>query len=179
MFGFSKQSQKLKSYFFMGHVKNKTLKFSARLADRIGRGLLAGIAGTAAISLSQLIDMKLSKRKPSTTPADAVDKVFGSEQKSEDDKKKLTTAVHWLYGTSWGLFRVLLSVLGIRRKAGTLVEFAAITSAAFRMLPSLKVAPPVKEWGSKEIFKEILHHAVYSFVGGFVYDIIPKRKLSV
>jgi hypothetical protein len=163
----------------MKKVKDKILKTSDTLANRVGRGLLAGLAGTAAISLSQMIDMKLSRRAASTTPADAVDKVFGAEQKSAEDKKKLAGIVHWLYGSSWGLLRPALSYLGIKRKAGTLAEFIAITFAAFKMLPSLKVAPPVKEWESKEIFKEIIHHAVYSIVNGLVYDSIPKRKITV
>jgi uncharacterized membrane protein YagU involved in acid resistance len=163
----------------MRKIRDKALRVSDTLANRIGRGLLAGLAGTMAISLSQMIDMKLSKRLPSTTPADAVDKVFGAEQKNQEDTKKLAGIVHWLYGSSWGLVRALLSYLGIRKKAGTLAEFVAITFAAFKMLPSLKVAPPVKEWENKEIIKEVLHHAVYSFVSGVVYDSIAKRKLSV
>ena len=43
----------------------------AEVAGAIGKGLMAGAAGTLAITLSQMIEMKITKRKPSTAPADA------------------------------------------------------------------------------------------------------------
>lgn len=42
-----------------------------KAAKAIGIGLMAGLAGTAAITLSQTIEMKLTKRPPSTAPVDA------------------------------------------------------------------------------------------------------------
>ncbi len=45
-----------------------------RLGTAIGKGLIAELAGTLAMTLSQMIEMKTTKRKPSTAPADAVKK---------------------------------------------------------------------------------------------------------
>jgi hypothetical protein len=135
----------------------------------IGKGLIAGLAGTAAISISQAIEMKLTKRGPSTTPADAAGKVLGVQPRHEAGKERFAHFVHWAYGTSWGLFR---AVLGGRRSGrfwAALAHLAAVQTAAFVMLPELGVAPPVKKWGRAEIGKEILHHAVYSATADATY----------
>jgi hypothetical protein len=42
------------------------------VATAVGKGLFAGLAGVAAMTLSQQIEMKLSGREPSTSPGDMV-----------------------------------------------------------------------------------------------------------
>lgn len=44
-----------------------------RSAARIGMGLAAGAVGTAAMTVAQTIEMKLTGREGSTVPADVVD----------------------------------------------------------------------------------------------------------
>jgi hypothetical protein len=46
------------------------LKAVGRIAGRIGIGLMAGAAGTVAMTLVQKIEMMLSGREPSTMPAE-------------------------------------------------------------------------------------------------------------
>lgn len=55
------------------------------LGSAIGRGLLAGIAGTAAITAAQNLDMKLSGRKPSDAPAVVEGKVLGVEPRGPEN----------------------------------------------------------------------------------------------
>jgi hypothetical protein len=139
------------------------------VALRLGKGLIAGLAGTAAISLSQAIEMKLSHRPPSTTPADAAGKVLGVQPRSERDKGRFATLVHWAYGTSWGLLRAALDGGRRGRMWAPLVHLAAVQTAAMVMLPSLEVAPPVGKWGAGEIGKEVLHHTVYAAAADATY----------
>jgi hypothetical protein len=47
------------------------------LGNVIGKGLLAGIAGTAAITISQMIEMKITKRKPSEATVKVASEVTG------------------------------------------------------------------------------------------------------
>ena len=139
------------------------------LAMGIGRGLLAGVAGTAAISLSQAIEMKLTKREPSTAPADAAGKVLGIRPRHLAGKARFAHIVHWAYGTTWGLFRAALGGRPRRRLWAALAQLAAIQTAALVMLPKLGVAPPLTEWEPAEIGTEILHHAVYSIAADATY----------
>jgi hypothetical protein len=148
----------------------------SHVSGDIGRGLVAGFIGTLAITLSQMIEMKITKRAPSSTPVEAAGKVIGFEPKGEEQKEKLTNMVHFSYGTTWGEVRALISSLGLKGWKASLVHFGAIWGTAMVMLPSLKVAPPVKEWGVKSILKDGLHHAVYAFTAGLIYDQLHKNS---
>src|SRR5262245_60333498 len=78
------------------------------VALTIGRGILAGLAGTAAMSLSQMIEMRLSRRRPSTTAATAAGKVLGVQPRDPAGAARFANATHWAYGTAWGLVRAVL-----------------------------------------------------------------------
>ena len=140
-----------------------------RAATHIGKGIVAGLAGTLAISISQMIEMRISRRKPSTTPADAAGKVLGVRPRDEAGKARFANVVHWAYGTGWGLVRAALG--GPRRGLfwAPLVHLAAVQAVAMLMLPALEVAPPVTKWGAGAISKEVLHHTVYASVADATY----------
>ena len=48
-----------------------------RIAGEIGKGLMAGAAGTLAITLSQMIEMKITKREPSDSAGRSSRKSIG------------------------------------------------------------------------------------------------------
>jgi len=143
-----------------------------KFGSAIGKGLIAGLAGTAAITVSQMIEMKITKRKGSTVPADAATKALDIKPVTAADKQKFSQEVHWTYGTLWGVARGLLSLAGVKRWTATTAHFAAILGTAMIIEPALKVAPPVKEWSKEDILKDMLHHAVYAIAAGLVYDAI-------
>lgn len=140
-----------------------------KLDSVILKGLIAGLAGTAAITLSQTIEMKLTKRKPSDAPAEAVEKALDITS-AEDDKKDFSQKIHWVYGTTWGIMRGLLSLVGIRGFAATTLHTAAVWGTAVNMEPKLGIAPPIQEWETKDIAVDVFHHCVYAIVAGLVYD---------
>jgi hypothetical protein len=139
------------------------------IAALIGKGLLAGLMGTAAISLSQLIEMKISKRPPSTAPADAAGKVLRVQPRDSQGKMRFANVVHWAYGTSWGLVRAVLGGSRGDRLWAPLTHLALVQTAAMVMLPGLQVAPPIKQWRANEIATEILHHTVYAAAADVTY----------
>lgn len=142
----------------------------ARAACGLGIGLVAGFVGTAAITLSQTIAMRIQGRKPSKSPVKAVSKVFGFHADDARAEDRLNTLAHWGYGTSWGTVRGLMTVFGLRGPWADVVHWGGIQGTAFVMLPGLKVAPPVREWGASEILLEGLHHAVYVTAVGLTSD---------
>ena len=150
--------------------KNSAGLVIGNIASEIGKGLMAGAAGTLAITLSQMIEMKITKRKPSDEPAKAAQKVLDVKPETPEDKSKFSQEVHWAYGTSWGVPRGVLGLLGLKGLPATAIHFATIYSTALIMPSSLKVAPPLKEWSAKEFAVDALHHAVYAIVAGLVYD---------
>ncbi len=155
---------KLKKY------KSKPGFALSEFAAALGKGLIAGAAGTAAITISQLIEMQITKRKPSPEPADAAEKVLDVKPETEADKNKFSKEVHWAYGTSWGIPRGILGLFGLKGITATSIHFATIYGTALVMPTQLKVAPPLKEWKPKEFAVDALHHLVYAVVAGLVYD---------
>lgn len=154
-------------------MSNNTIsKAAGSVASALGKGVIAGLAGTAAITLSQTIEMKITGRKPSTVPAKAASKVLQIKAKNKKGKKTFSQEVHWMYGTSCGIARSVVSATGLKGLPATLAHFAAVLGTALIMEPALKVAPPVKEWKPQTLAVDALHHAVYATVAGLVYDAI-------
>jgi hypothetical protein len=133
------------------------------LANGIGKGLVAGLAGTAAMTVSSTIEAKVRRRQASSAPARAAEKALGIEKfESNGAEQRFRTLVHWAYGTGWGAVRGLLRAAGASPQAATAGHFAAIWGSAQVTLPVLDVAPPITMWGGKEIAIDAWHHLVYT-----------------
>ncbi|MNK64920.1 hypothetical protein D3C87_842050 [compost metagenome] len=150
----------------------------ARAACGLGIGLVAGLVGTAAITLSQQIAMRFQGRKPSSSPVKAVSKVFGIQPIDMAAEARLNTLVHWGYGTTWGAARGLMTVFGLRGPWADVIHWGAVQGTAMVMLPRLKVAPPVREWGTTDILVEGLHHVVYVTAVGLTSDALCRSLAS-
>jgi hypothetical protein len=144
-----------------------------RLAETLGKGLVAGLAGTAAMTLSSTLEMKLRDRPASTAPADAAAKVLGLAGFADDAaEQRFGTLVHWGYGTGWGVVRALLGLAGLPPAAATAAHLAAVWGSEAVMLPSLGVAPPFWTWGAEEVAIDVGHHVVYATVTGVAYELL-------
>jgi hypothetical protein len=143
--------------------------------NRIAKGLLAGLAGTAAMTVSSTIEQKLRSREPSSAPADAAANVLGIDSfPDERAKSAFGNAVHWMYGTGWGAVRGLLRGLGVPPLAATALHFAAVWGNEQVALPALGVAAPLTEWGAEEIAIDAFHHAVYVSATGAAYEALEQ-----
>jgi hypothetical protein len=144
------------------------------LASKIGMGLFAGLAGTAAMTLSSTIEMKLRQRPPSMTPAEAAGKVLGVRPESEAKKERFSNMVHWSYGTAWGGVRGLLEASGYHGRAASVLHFLAVWGVALNLLPGLKVTPPVKEWETEELAIDGFHHLIYVIATAAAYKYLKR-----
>jgi hypothetical protein len=95
----------------------------------VGKGLAAGFAGTAAMTMSSTIAQKLRHRAASTVPADATAKVLGiSEFKSQAARNRFSNISHWGYSTGWGAVHGLLASVGLGATAATAAHTGAVWS---------------------------------------------------
>jgi hypothetical protein len=145
------------------------------IAAAVGKGLIAGAVGTAALTVSTLLAQKLAGQEPSSAPADATDKLLGVEPKGEQEKQRLTTVVHWLYGSSWGVPRGLFGLAGLRGLKATVAHFASVWGSEMVMLPRMKLAPPVTRWGKKELALDAVHHLVYAGAASAAFRFLDRR----
>ena len=129
------------------------------LATAIGRGLVAGFAGTAAMTdLLARWRRGCAAARPALRPARATAKVLGIREFDSDlAQARWNDLSHWGYGTGWGVLRGLLGATGLSPRQATLAHGAAIYGAAQVTLPALEIAPPSIYWGAKEIAIDALH----------------------
>src|SRR5215217_2089353 len=150
---------------------------AGNLATAIGKGLVAGFAGTAAMTVSSTLEAKLRGRAPSSAPARATAKVLGIKE-FEDDlaQARFSDLSHWGYGTGWGILRGLLGATGMPARTATALHGGAIYGAAQVTLPALEIAPPAIFWPKQEIAIDAFHHAVYAAATGLAYQLIAGRN---
>ena len=149
------------------------MKTASRFARAIGKGVVAGVAGTAAMTVSSTIEAKLRGRAFSDAPARATAKVLGiKEFENGRAKARFSDLSHWGYGTTWGIARALLREFGLGPKAATPAHFAAVWGSAAVMLPALEIAPPFVFWGAEEVAIDVFHHLVYAAATGAAYELL-------
>ena len=136
----------------------------------IGKGLIAGLAATAAMTLSQKIEMKITKREPSEATVKVASEVTGIKPLNKEEKDKVSQEIHFAYGTVWGIARGIIGLTGLKGIPAALVHFGSVWGASMIMLPSFKAAPPVSEEDPQAIAIDGLHHAIYAITAGIVYD---------
>jgi len=146
------------------------------VAAAAGVGLAAGLAGTAAMTVSAAIEAKVRQREASTAPADAASKILGVKPEGEEQAKRFSTLVHWAYGTSWGAVRGLLDCAGLPGPAASAAHLAVIWGAEQVILPGLGVAPPLTKWGGKEIAIDAWHHLTYAAATGAAYAALNRMR---
>jgi hypothetical protein len=144
---------------------------ASTLAIGIGRGVVAGLVGTAAMTVSSTLEAKLRGRSFSSAPADAAAKMLGiKEFESDAAKARFSNLVHWGYGTGWGIARGVLRAAGVSPSASTPAHFLSIWGSALVMLPALEVAPPAWRWAKEDVAIDVFHHAVYVAATALAYE---------
>ena len=149
------------------------MKTADTVASSIGRGLLAGFAGTAAMTISSTLEARLRGRTPSTAPARATAKVLGiSSFEDGVAQARFNDLAHWGYGTGWGVIRGLLAAAGLSPRKATAAHGAAVWGSAQVTLPALDIAPPAIFWPKEEIAIDAFHHTVYALATGIAYELL-------
>jgi hypothetical protein len=145
------------------------------LATSVGKGLVAGFVGTAAMTVSSSLEARLRHRAASSAPARATAKLLGiKEFEDEIAEARFNDLSHWGYGTSWGIARGLLAAVGLSPAVATAAHGAAVWGSAQAMLPALEIAPPFVFWGKKEVAIDLFHHAVYATATGLAYSLVDR-----
>jgi hypothetical protein len=129
------------------------------------RGLLAGLAGTGVMTAYQTAVLKARGSQPSSTPAEVACRIIEGVLQREvppDRMGELNTAMHVLYGTSWGAPYGILAASRPRGVVGKgLLAGLAVWAASLVELPAMKLAPPPWEYPPAELALDASYHLVY------------------
>jgi hypothetical protein len=140
----------------------------------IVRGLVAGAAGTAAMTAAQTKYLEARGKEPSSTPAEVGRRIIeGVLQRKGPEERMglLNNAMHWLYGTSWG---AVYGVLHASRRSGPVRDgaafFALVWGASLVQLPAMGLAPPVWKYPPDELASDVGFHIVYGMTVATAYE---------
>ena len=135
------------------------------------RGMLAGAVGTAAMTLSERLEMAVTGRKPSTVPGQVGAHLLpGKDPDSVADVTQLNAPTHWAHGIAMGAVRGALDTAGLHGPQATAAHFALVWGGDAALYRTLGVADVPWRWEPAEVATDVLHKGVYAAVTGAVYD---------
>ena len=142
----------------------------ASLAVNVGRGALAGVAGSVAMTAFQkLVEMPLSEREDSYAPAELTQKLLPIHPQSAAGRWWLNYAAHTALGAMWGAAYGVAAHKGLRGPRGAAATFAAIYSQDLLTISLLGLAKPWT-WSRKDWTIDVLDKAVVIAATGAVFD---------
>lgn len=140
---------------------------SLSVPERIGLGMAAGAVGTLVMTVGQAIEIAITDRPPSATPAKAVEKLTRIELATADDEQRASTPIHWAYGTILG--GLLAALDRVPEPARTGLFFASAWGGSAVLLNALGLAQPPQNQKPRDLVTDIGHHAVYAISAGAAF----------
>jgi len=123
------------------------------------RSLIAGAAGTVAITVSTHLEMRLSGREPSAAPIDALERIAGRRLPA---RGALGTAAHLTSGLALGVPRAAIERAGVREPLATLLFLPVALAPDVVAVPALGAAAPPWRWTAAEAGVSLVHHVAYA-----------------
>lgn len=136
------------------------------------KGLFAGLIGTIVMTLSQMLEMQLTGRQPSTVPGQVGSKLLSLSPKNEDEMTSLSTKVHWAHGIALGSVFGLISLTKVTGVAAIAIFFALLWIGDALLYAALGIAPLPWHWKANELITDLFHKGVYAIATGVTYQII-------
>ena len=137
----------------------------------LAQGMFAGAVGTAAMSLTQQLEMAVSGRDPSPVPGQVAAHLLpGCNPESPSDVQRLNIPMHWAHGITMGALRGVLERAGLNGSTATAVHFAMLWGGDAALYRTLGVADAPWRWGTDALVTDLFHKGVYAAVTGAVYD---------
>jgi hypothetical protein len=146
-------------------------------AGVLARGLLAGAAGVAAMTLAEKLEQALTGRPNSYVPAHAAERLLGLPQRPDRDRLLLNWAMHWGQGILLGAVRALMAERGVRGPVGSFLHLNLRLLNDQTLENATGVGAPPWTWPVDEQAVDLLHKAVYAFVTGAVVDRLVEDPL--
>ena len=140
------------------------------------QGLLAGVAGVAAMTLSEKLEQLITKRPDSYVPAHTLERLLGLQ--ANRDNVWMNWAMHWGQGILLGAVRGIMANNGVR---GPVSSFLFMN---FRLLNdqtlenATGVGAPPWTWPKDEQAIDLFHKGVYAFVTGALADSLIRGPKS-
>src|SRR4051812_46421031 len=158
-------------------------------AGSVGRGIAAGIAGTAAMTAFQLAVRKARGERldtpvprtwadappPAQLAKKAADAVGKGRKVTKQQVPLLTNAMHWLYGASWGaVYGAVAHAVEPDPVSGGAVLAVGVWAAAYGELVPLGIYKPPWEYPTAELALDLGYHVAYGAAVAGVYAALER-----
>lgn len=143
-------------------------------ANAAMKGLVAGLAGVAAMTLAEKIEQRFTGRPNSYMPARVLERLFGLAPKPDSQRLARNWAMHWGQGIVVGAARGLMAERGVRGPIGSFLftNLRLLNDQTLENATGVGALPWT--WPLDEQAIDLLHKVIYGFVTGAVADrLIP------
>jgi len=136
----------------------------------IGQGILAGLAGVAAMTLAEKLEQLITRRPNSYVPAHTLERLLGLPHKPDRERWGLNHAMHWGQGIAAGVIRAFMASRGIRGPFSSFMFTGIRLSIDQTLENATGVGAPPWTWPRDEQIIDVLHKGVYAFTTGAIVD---------
>jgi len=142
-------------------------------------GLLAGVAGTAAMTLGEKVEQRLTDRPNSYVPAETLGRLVRKTPGSPRQALGMNWAMHWGQGILLGAVRGLMAEHGFRGPVGSFLFMNLRLLNDQTLENATGAGAPPWTWPVDEQAIDLLHKGVYAFVAGFVADYLIEGPAGI
>ncbi len=147
-----------------------------RTSTAVVLGMATGVVGTAAMTLSQALEMKVTSREASTVPGQVGARLLG--RPDEAAPQQLNMPVHWAHGIAMGGLRGLLAQTQLTPSAATAAHFAAVWGGDVVLYRTLGIAQAPWQWEPDELVTDVLHKGLYCLITGSALETLRRHIVT-
>ena len=138
--------------------------------NALTRGLVAGAAGTTAMTVSQLIEMRLTGRGGSDVPGQVAQELSGIKPSDPKARAAMSTGMHWAHGITGGAVRAAIGTAGATGPLAAALLFGGLWGLDASLYKALGIADSPWRWSGDELATDLFHKGLYSVVTSALYD---------
>jgi hypothetical protein len=134
------------------------------------RGLAAGLAGVAAMTVAEKLEQVLTHRPNSFVPGHTLERLLRLPTKPDDERLWMNWTMHWGQGVLLGAVRGLMAERGIRGPVGSFLflNLRLLNDQTLENATGVGALPWT--WPVDEQVIDLLHKAIYAFATGAAAD---------
>ncbi len=134
------------------------------------RGMLAGAAGVAAMTLGEKLEQRFTRRPNSYVPAHTLERLLGRPERPDEERLGMNWTMHWGQGILMGAVRGIMAERGFRGPVGSFMFLNLRLINDQTLENATGVGAPPWTWPVDEQVIDLTHKAVYAFATGLVAD---------
>lgn len=148
----------------------QTTTRQASTAAMIGRGVVAGVAGTVVMTAFQkLVEMPLTSHEDSYAPADFAERVLSVHPTTAQGRTRLNWVTHFSLGGMWGTAYGVAAAAGLRGQRAVNAVFAVVYTGDVALNTALGLYRPA-EWSARDWAIDVVDKYVQAQATGLVFD---------